>query len=124
MKIIFLSMLLLLSNSLFSQSYDTKKQGGNNNSGGNYVAPVVTKTYTMPSSSPSPSTPTYNSPSSKSSSPSYTPSNNSSPSKKVSSEPGKKVLSIEEINKNRAAALLALPLFCSSCLPTETDWFS
>lgn len=33
---------------LFAQTYIIKSQGGNNNSGGAYVAPVVTKTYTLP----------------------------------------------------------------------------
>ena len=33
---------------LFAQTYIIKSQGGNNSAGGAYVAPVVTKTYTLP----------------------------------------------------------------------------
>jgi hypothetical protein len=76
LKTAFLLMGLFLSAGSIAQTYNTYQQGGNNNSGGNYVAPVVTKTYTMPSSgstytpassytSPTQSstyTPTYSSP--------------------------------------------------------------
>jgi len=48
-NILFLLPLLFSADALLSQTYNTYYQGGNNNSGGAYVAPLITRTYTFKS---------------------------------------------------------------------------